>query len=167
LQRPLPLDEGGLFLGEGDRMKVGAAMHRGVIACAPDYSGVTAARIMASHRIHAVVVEVEGRTPRIVTDGDVASALYDGRLAATTAAEIARPCPILTREDTLDRAVALMHELRATHAVVVDHPRSQRPIGVLSVLDIANALERDRASVDGRSPIRAAPDAAVAGRDET
>jgi CBS domain-containing protein len=125
-------------------MKVGAAMHRGVIACAPDFSGVTAARILAAHRIHAVVVQVAGRPPRIVTDGDVASALYDDRLATSTAAEIARPCPSLTREDTLERAVALMHELRTTHAVVIDHPRSGRLIGILSVLDIANALERDR-----------------------
>jgi CBS domain-containing protein len=147
-------------------MKVGAAMHRGVIACAPDFSGVTAARIMAAHRIHAVVVESGDGSPRIVTDGDVASALHAGRLARTTAGEIARPCPILTREDTLDWAVALMNELRTTHGVVVD-PRSRRPIGVLSALDIANALERDRASVDGRKPIGGAPDAPAAGRHDT
>jgi predicted transcriptional regulator len=120
--------------------RVRAVMHRGVIACGPDCPGLRVAQIMAAHRIHSVVVSSQGVAPRIVTDAEIAQALYDGTLATRSATEIAKPAPIVARDDTLLHASECMHAQETTHAVVVDDRRSVRAVGVLSVLDIAEVL---------------------------
>ena len=121
-------------------------MHPGVITCGPDLSGLTAARILAAHRIHSVVVIGPGARPRIVTDAEIASALFDGTLATSSATEIAKPAAVLVSDDTLSHATRCMHEHETTHAVVVEGPRLQRAIGVLSVLDIVEALAETEGS---------------------
>jgi len=95
---------------------------------------------MAAHRIRSIVVISPSAPPKIVTDAEIARALYDGTLATSSANEIAKSAGILLRDDTLSRATRCMHEHEATHAVVVDSRRSQRPVGVLSVLDILEVL---------------------------
>ena len=70
-------------------------MHRGVITCGPDCSGLVVARILAAHRIHSVVVIGPGGRPKIVTDAEIASALFDGTLATSSATEIAKGAAIL------------------------------------------------------------------------
>jgi CBS domain-containing protein len=99
-------------------MRVGAVMHRGVIRCGPDCSGLA----------------------RIVTDAEIASALYDGTLGTSSAAEIAKSAAIVVRDDTLSHATRCMHEHDTTHAVVVDGRRLQRAVGVLSILDIVEVF---------------------------
>jgi CBS domain-containing protein len=121
-----------------DESTVGAAMHRGVITCSPDSSGVTVARIMAAHHIHSVVVS-GGSSSCIITDTDLAAALHDGVLSTTTATEIARVSLVVATSDALQGAAERMHEHGTTHAVVVE-PSSGELIGILSVLDIANAF---------------------------
>ena len=113
-------------------------MHRGVITCSPGSSGVTVARIMAAHHIHSVVVPGSGSFC-IITDADLAAALHDGVLSTTTATEIAKVSLVVVPSDALQGAAERMHEHGTTHAVVVE-PRSGELIGILSVLDIANAL---------------------------
>jgi CBS domain-containing protein len=120
--------------------RVGALMHRGVITCSPDCSGLVIARIMAAHRIHSIVVIPPGAPPRIVTDAEIARALYDGTLATSSAAKIAKSAVILVRGDTLSHAARCMHEHETTHAVVVDSRRSRRAVGILSVLDIVEVF---------------------------
>lgn len=121
-------------------MRVGNVMHRGVIRCGPDCSGLAVARIMAAHRIHSIVVISSGAPPRIVTDAEIASALYDGTLGTSSAAEIAKSAAIVVRDDTLSHATRCMHEHDTTHAVVVDGRRLQRAVGVLSILDIVEVF---------------------------
>ena len=96
--------------------------------------------MMTAHRIHAVVVTGTADLPRLVTDNEIASALYAGTLEGTRADDIARSAPLLRLSDTIDEAVALMHEGASTHAVAVD--RSFRPLGVVSVLDLMEARRR-------------------------
>ena len=120
--------------------RVDAVMHRGVITCSPDWSGVVVARIMAAHRIHSLVVILPGEPPKIVTDAEIARALYDGTLETSSAAKIAKPAAIVARDDTLSRAAGCMHEHETTHAVVVDSRRSRHAVGVLSVLDIVEVF---------------------------
>jgi CBS domain-containing protein len=120
--------------------RVGAVMHSGVITCSPDCSGLVVARVLAAHRIHSVVVISPGARPKIVTDAEIASALFAGTLATSSATEIAKPAVILARDDTLSHATRCMHEHETTHAVVVDGPGLQRAVGVLSVLDIVEAF---------------------------
>ena len=83
---------------------------------------------------------MSGRPPKIVTDAEIASALFDGTLATSSATEIAKSAGILVRDDTLSHATRCMHEHETTHAVVVDGPGLQRAVGVLSVLDIVEAF---------------------------
>lgn len=112
-------------------------MHRGVVVCESDLPASTAARMMAAHRIHSVVVMSPAGVPRVVTDVEVAASLYAGTLETTTTEEIARPAALVRVPDTLAFALERMHECEATHAVVVE--RSFRPVGVISVLDLVEA----------------------------
>jgi CBS domain-containing protein len=112
---------------------VGYVMHRGVITCSPHAPVAAIARTMAAHRIHCVVVPGHG----IVTDLELTVGL-DGP-AETTAAALARSAPMLVQSETVERAAALMRTARATHALVVEGG-SNRLVGVLSTLDLANAL---------------------------
>jgi CBS domain-containing protein len=120
------------------------AMHRGVIACAPEANGLSVARVMAAHRIHSVVVKSDDGRPHIVTDTELAAAIYAGRIQTCTAAEIARPAPVLRLSDSIAFALHSMDRAESTHAVVVGH--AGRALGVVSILDLVERLlsEQDR-----------------------
>jgi CBS domain-containing protein len=105
------------------------------------------ARMMATYRIHAVVVF--GGSPDsplgtelwgVVSDLDLVRLArvedFDEHTAGTVAAT---PVVVVSPDDVLAQAVQLMDEHEVTHLVVVDR-RSARPIGVLSTLDVARAL---------------------------
>jgi CBS domain-containing protein len=141
---PVPTDE----LGLASRL-VSTAMHAGVITC---HSGATlrdVARTMANVGIHAVVVwgdeehDSEGLWG-IVSDLDLVSAAARGDALVGSAVGAARTEVVTVSEnDTLLHAAHLMEQHRVTHLVVVGSDAS-RPIGVLSTLDVARAVARDR-----------------------
>jgi CBS domain-containing protein len=112
-------------------------MHRGVVTCGPAVPARKVAMMMTAHRIHAVVVIAAAGLPRLVTDREVAWALYSDILDAASADEIATSAPLVGPSDSVDDALARMHEHASTHAVAVD--RSFRPLGVVSVLDLIEA----------------------------
>jgi predicted transcriptional regulator len=118
-------------------------MHRTVIACAPGCSGLNVARTMAAHRIHAVVLASPGEPPQLVADVDIIRGLHNGTLASTRAEQLARPAAVVLRDDTVARAAECLYEHDATHAVVVADLVSLRPVGMLSVLDIAEAMVKE------------------------
>jgi CBS domain-containing protein len=153
--RAAPEPPASAFARPAPILRAADAMHAGVVTCPPQASLAVAARIMAAHRIHAVVVPApgpEGDAPAgqavagVVTDLDVLAALADGALHERTAAEAAADTgtvPLTVRaDDELAHAVALMREHSATHVVVV-HARTAAPIGVLSTLDVAEVIARD------------------------
>ncbi len=113
------------------------AMTPGVISCPPETPMRTVARMMASYRVHAVVVFAEDGWS-IVSDLDLVEACsaVDDRTAGSSAAS---PLVTVTPAETLERAAQLMAEHETTHLIVCE-PGAQRPIGVLSSLDIARAL---------------------------
>jgi CBS domain-containing protein len=117
------------------------AMRVGVVSCSPDAPLREVARILATYRIHSVVVsEIEGDRPwGIVSDLDVAAAA--GRdLDAVLARDLARgELVTVGAEDSLARAARTMAERGVSHAVVVQ-PHNGHPVGVLSTLDIAGVL---------------------------
>lgn len=125
-------------MSERERASVVDVMHRGVIGCAGESSALAVARIMAAHRIHCVTVIGADRLPGIVTDVDIASAMYDDQLETLTAEDLARPAPLLRVSDSLAYAQERMHEAGRTHALVV-RP-SLRVLGVLSILDVIEWL---------------------------
>ncbi len=120
------------------------AMHRGLVTCPPGTSLRVVARILAAHRIHAVVVADDHAHERagvwgVVSDIDVVTRLAAaaGDETAGSAAELP-PC-FVAPDDTLAQAVRLMAEHGVAHLLVAD-PASGRPLGVLSTLDVAEAL---------------------------
>jgi CBS domain-containing protein len=95
---------------------------------------------MAAHRIHCVVVRTaeENQPWGVVSDLDLVAAAALGagdRLAGETAAT---PAVIVRPGEAVRRAMQLMAEHEVTHLVVVDG--EGRPTGVLSTLDLAQAL---------------------------
>jgi CBS domain-containing protein len=126
-------------------LRVADAMHPGVVSCAADTPLRTVARILSSYRIHAVVVFADHRAAdagswSVVSDVDVLRAGLAGGVDRTTAGDAARtPLVMVAPEDTLDHAARLLEEADATHLIVVDR-RSERPLGVLSTLDLTKPL---------------------------
>jgi CBS domain-containing protein len=125
-------------------------MHRGVISCVAETSALAAARIMAAHRIHCVVVVGADRVPRLVTDADIAAAIYDEQLETLSADELSRPSPLLRPDDTLAFALERMHESGITHAIVVG-PSFRLP-GMVSVLDVVEWLLQSVSRTPQRNP---------------
>ncbi|HYN52464.1 MAG TPA: CBS domain-containing protein [Thermoleophilaceae bacterium] len=117
------------------------AMRIGIISCQPTASLKDVARIMATYRIHSVVVsEMEGGSPLgVISDVDLAAAAARGS-HLSTAAELARAEPVtVAADDSLGRAAQLMAEHEVSHLVVIQ-PHSGHPVGMLSALDVAGVL---------------------------
>lgn len=129
-----------------DQVRVGDAMHPGTVTCPAETPLRTVARMMASYRIHCVVVLVDideaafdARLWGVVSDLDLVGAAggkLDERTAGGTAAT---PLVTVGPDETLRRGAQLMTEYRTSHLVVVD-PGSGRPVGVLSTLDVAREI---------------------------
>lgn len=130
-----------------DELRVADAMHPGVLTCPLETSLRDVARMMTAYRIHAVVTlgdpeeeGLEGNLWGIVSDLDLVGAAvagdFEDRTAGGTAAS---PVVMVAPEDSLGHAATLMTEHEVAHVVVVD-PRSGRPVGVVSTLDVARAL---------------------------
>jgi CBS domain-containing protein len=124
-------------------IRVSHAMHKGVLTCPKDASLAHVAELMASHRVHCVVVADElegvGSVWGIVSDLDLAAAASVRDLDEQTAGATAATAVLtVSPEETVQRAAQLMTEHGASHLVVVDSTR--RPIGILSTLDVAAAL---------------------------
>jgi CBS domain-containing protein len=116
-------------------------MRVGVVSCQPETSLREIARIMATYRIHSVVVlELAGERPwGIVSDLDVVRAAGED-LDARTARDVARTELVtVTTDESLSRAARTMAEHDVTHVLVVQ-PHSGQPVGVLSTLDLAGVL---------------------------
>jgi CBS domain-containing protein len=117
------------------------AMRIGVINCLPETSLKDVARIMATYRIHSVVVsEVEGgRALGVISDRDLAVAAAHGK-HDVMAGQLARAEPVtVAADDSLARATQLMAEHEVSHLVVIQ-PHSGHPVGILSALDLAGVL---------------------------
>lgn len=118
---------------------VADVMTPGIIACTPETPLETVAELMATHRVHAVAVGGIASNHLVwgVVDSlDLVRALrYPD--ADGSAETISRQRVLGIEPDApLSEAVRLMDERNVAHLVVVDH---ERPVGVLSSLDIAGA----------------------------
>jgi CBS domain-containing protein len=126
---------------------VSDAMRRGVIACPPETPLKTVARMMADNHVHSIVVargEADGgRSWGMVSDIDVVRA---GEEAEESTAGQACATTVVTvgPDEALARAAQLMAEHELSHLLVVDL-QSDRPVGVLSTLDVAGIIAWGRA----------------------
>ena len=117
---------------------VGEAMTPGVLTCLPVTPLRDVARMMARHRVHAIVVF--GSDDRlhpwgVVSDLDLIGAIGTHANAGTVAGS---PVVTVTPELSLEHAATLMAENETTHLLVISD--TGLPVGILSTLDVARAL---------------------------
>jgi CBS domain-containing protein len=126
------------------------AMHRGVFTCEREDSLSDVAATMVRELVHCVVVESgSGETSPpwgIVSDLDLVAAASVRDLNDQSAGgSAATPVVTVSPKETLERAAQLMTEHNTAHLIVVD-ANEQRPLGVLSTLDIAARLVEHNSS---------------------
>jgi CBS domain-containing protein len=117
---------------------VGEAMTPGVLTCLPVTPLRDVARMMARHRVHAIVVF--GSDDRlhpwgVVSDLDLVSAIGTSANAGAVAGS---PVVTVTPELTLEHAATLMSENQTSHLLVISD--NGLPVGIISTLDVARAL---------------------------
>jgi len=119
------------------------AMQLGFFECSPDAEVAAIAGLLATHQVHCLVVpSVDGdhdrRSWAMVSDREILAALLDGP-ATRTAGEIARRDVVgIQPRESLLRAAGLMRQRDVAHLVVLS-PGTDRPVGIISSLDIARA----------------------------
>jgi CBS domain-containing protein len=129
-----------------DEATVADAMSRGVIHCTPDTSLRTVAQLMATHNVHAVFVFDYGSEADetaelwgMVSDLDVAAAACGDIDTSTAALSAVAPLQTVASDEPIATAAQTMALKGLAHLAVLD-PATQRPIGVLSTLDVARAV---------------------------
>lgn len=132
--------------------KVYDLMHTGVVTCSADTPLAEVGRLMASYLVHSIVVADPGgefagkqwsRPWAVISDLDLVAAVDGGGVGSAMAGEIAATELVtVTADDPAGQAARLMAEHEVTHLIVV-HPESGRPVGVISALDLAVALGFD------------------------
>lgn len=127
------------------------AMHPGIITCPPETSLVEVARILAEHEVHCVAVlglSVHAERERLVwgilSDIDLVRAIDAHGLDGLTAGEIAGTEPVtISADEPLAAAARAMGEHDVHHLVVVSG-KDPQPVGIVSSLDVAEAIARSR-----------------------
>jgi len=128
------------------RATVADVMTEGLISCAPSTPLRAVARLMAEHHVHSVFVfdygEEDDETAElwgIVSDLDLAAAAWADVDTQTAGESAVTPLISVLRTDDLRHAAQLMAESGVSHLAVID-PATERPVGVVSTLDIARAV---------------------------
>ena len=127
--------------------RVADAMHWGLVHCPPDAPLSTVAALMSDERVHCVVVAEDPSDAKsmwgVISDLDLVAAStvrpLDGQRAGGTAM---KPAVTAFPRESLAAAAERMTRLGVSHLVVVDDV-GQRPLGVISTLDIAAVLGAD------------------------
>lgn len=129
------------------QLHVSDAMHVGVFSCEREELLSDVAATMADRAVHCVVVESgsgeSGHAWGIVSDLDLVAAATVRNLDEQTAGgSAATPVVTVRPHETLERAAQLMTEHGTSHLVVVGED-DERPLGVLSTLDLATTLSKE------------------------
>lgn len=115
-------------------------MHAGVLSCSPETSVRAAARALADHGVHALVVEgiSEGRLVwRVFSDMDLVRAAREDKLDAHVSDFASADAATVDSDSPLPSIAQQMLDHGVTHVVVV---YAGRPVGVVSTADIARAV---------------------------
>ena len=119
---------------------VGDAMRPGILTCRAQAGLREAALLMASRRVHCLIVRGAGSGWALLSDVDLIRAMADGSFDSATAGEAASGEMVIVSPDaTLADAARLMKRHASTHLVVTGRGTGA-PVGVLSTLDLAAAL---------------------------
>lgn len=125
---------------------VSDAMHPGILSCPPEATATEVARMMATHHVHCVAVlgishdsGSETLVWGIISDVDLLQGAVSDDCDQTAATLAQQPIITVQPATPLREAAQLILRRDAPHLVVVN-PVTQRPIGILSTLDIAGVL---------------------------
>jgi len=124
---------------------VADAMHPGILSCDPDATLTDAAQMMATHHVHClVVIGISHQGPEfgvwgILSDLDLLRAGAGDGLGTSAGALAQQPVFSVTPATPLREAGGLMLTHGVRHLVVIE-AESERPVGILSTLDIAGVL---------------------------
>ena len=136
---------GSYLMPHFDHATVADAMHPGILSCEPDATLTELARMMSAHHVHCIMIRAATDSPTdepslwgIVSDFDLlrAGMRPDG---PDTAADLGQPVIRVETTSPLRDAAKLMLAEGASHVVAVN-PKTERPVGILSTLDIAGVL---------------------------
>jgi CBS domain-containing protein len=129
-----------------DVATVADAMSRGIISVAPETPLRAVARMMATFRVHAIFVfehtDEDDEAPRlwaVVSDLDLVAATQLDLDRQTAGATAVTPLVTVSAKRPMAEAASLMAQHGIAHLAVTD-PQTRRPIGVISTLDIAQAV---------------------------
>jgi len=127
-----------------DEMRVEDVMHRGVVSCTLETPLRTVARTMAARRVHCIVGVGDASEDTtlwgVVSDRDVLAAAAVGDVDQCDAGScVGTDFSTVTPDSTVRDAAKLMNQHGLSHLVVV-RAGSDRPLGVISTLDIAGAV---------------------------
>jgi CBS domain-containing protein len=125
---------------------VSDAMSRGVISVPPETPLRVVARMMATFHVHAIFVfehtDEDDEAPRlwaVVSDLDLVAAAQLDLDRQTAGATAVTPLVTVSANRPMAEAASLMAQHGIAHLAVTD-PATRRPIGVISTLDIAQAV---------------------------
>ena len=126
--------------------RVADAMTVGLISCPPDTPLRDVAAIMTDARVHAVYVfdYAEGEAAALwglVSDLDLVAAARGDITRLTARDASVTPLITVSDDDLLARAAQLLAENSVSHLAVLDGA-TDRPVGVLSTLDLARVIAR-------------------------
>jgi CBS domain-containing protein len=112
----------------------------GVLACTPDAPLTEVAGVMATNRVHAVIVaDDEVPEPPVISDLDLTGALASGHFEQLRARDVAGADAIsMSESDSLAAAAQKLAESRASHVIVRNDRRY--PVGIFSTHDLAVAI---------------------------
>ena len=125
---------------------VRACMHEGVISCAPDTPLEEVAETMNARAISALVVVERGRAVGVISKTDLVNAAFVRpymRYWRGLSARHLMTSPVISIDPgaSLAEAVRLLEERRIHRLVVTERTESgERPVGILSLTDVARAL---------------------------
>ncbi len=135
-------EDGSYLLPRPEHALVADAMRHGIFSCPAHASVRDAARTMASHHVHLIVVTspTDGSPLGILTDSALLEALLEKGADDRLLEDVAdRSLDTISSEEPLLLAAELMRDRRTSHLIVRD-AHNGRPIGMLSTLDIAGIL---------------------------
>jgi CBS domain-containing protein len=122
------------------------AMHPGIMACTATASVAEVAHIMASCRVHSVIVVAAGPDQQpsisgVLSEVDLLRWATGGSTHLPVGAVVSSAAAAVSPGAPVQEAAQLMADREINHLVVLD--THDAPLGIISALDVAGVLARD------------------------
>ena len=142
-----------------EKTTVQHVMHRGVVSCPLETPLRTVAQMMSAHGVHCVVgigaaAEDDTTLWGVVSDRDVLAAAADGEVDNLDAGSCVETDLVTVAPEVSVREAARIMHLRGLSHLVVVRPGTDKPLGVVSTLDVARVAGGGRVGTYPRGATR-------------